>query len=786
MISPALEILNQKGTPMFNSDLFANRPTAGIEGRIFISIDTHEFYRDTGTSWELIGGAGSGTIDGIGTAGYLPIFWDSNTISDSSVYEDPNEVITSKSVRANSIYLTNMTAGNGALYYGVAANRLTLANYNAGGNVVIEVNGGGAAQFISGADLSTRFYGNIIRDGGTASQFLKADGSLDSTAYQPLLTNPVTGTGTATQVAFWGSSSSISGSNNLFWDSTNNRLGINTNIPGTALDVHGTNVIVQLNGTGTSNSRVSFQNAGNGKWQLGNIYSSGSNYFSIYDVVNSIDRVSLQNTGSMLLTGYFMNDRTSTAVFNDGWYGVYSQNTITIPANTSFQNVGNVFGSLYGRQLMTFEGNATFGNANVPASMLGNNIFAFSSAGSTITVNQGSGGTRAMSSVTAFNWINSANTGSVSNLAGFQVLAPYKGGTANLSVTSYYGLLINASDERTAFTITNKWGIYQEGINDRNYFNGNILVKTNTDNGNALQVSGNANFTGNLTVSGTLSATISGYLPLSGGTLTGALSGTSASFSSSVTAGAKSTIYDVSSNYQLSLGYSSSFYYDLGRSAVDGYFDFYGNQSGAIGYRFGGADGTRLTINASGNIGIGVIPSAWFSAYKAVQVGATASVYGLSGQAYFGNNVYVNSSDANAYITSNSATLYRQASGQHIWYNAPSGTAGNTISFTQAMTLDASGRLGIGTPSPSYKLHVQGTSYFFDQSIFGDKVGIGTLSPSEKLEVNGNIKTAAPSGNTAGAWKLGGTPVSIGGSDATAIPVEIDGSIYYLMCAYPA
>jgi hypothetical protein len=31
---------------------------------------------------------------------------------------------------------------------------------------------------------------------------------------------------------------------------------------------------------------------------------------------------------------------------------------------------------------------------------------------------------------------------------------------------------------------------------------------------------------------------------------------------------------------------------------------------------------------------------------------------------------------------------------------APSGTAGNTISFTQAMTLDASGNLGIGTTSP--------------------------------------------------------------------------------------
>jgi chorismate mutase len=35
----------------------------------------------------------------------------------------------------------------------------------------------------------------------------------------------------------------------------------------------------------------------------------------------------------------------------------------------------------------------------------------------------------------------------------------------------------------------------------------------------------------------------------------------------------------------------------------------------------------------------------------------------------------------------------------HAWYTAPSGTAGNAISFTQAMTLDASGNLLVGTTS---------------------------------------------------------------------------------------
>jgi hypothetical protein len=44
-----------------------------------------------------------------------------------------------------------------------------------------------------------------------------------------------------------------------------------------------------------------------------------------------------------------------------------------------------------------------------------------------------------------------------------------------------------------------------------------------------------------------------------------------------------------------------------------------------------------------------------------------------------------------------SAPGYAQATGSHVWFTAPSGTAGNAISFTQAMTLDASGNLAVGT-----------------------------------------------------------------------------------------
>jgi hypothetical protein len=116
--------------------------------------------------------------------------------------------------------------------------------------------------------------------------------------------------------------------------------------------------------------------------------------------------------------------------------------------------------------------------------------------------------------------------------------------------------------------------------------------------------------------------------------------------------------------------------------------------------------GSALTFDGS-NLGLGVTPSAWGSGIKVLQFAndASLSTHTAGGNLFLNSNAYYNGTNW-IYSNSNLASQYQQFIGKHIWYNAPSGTAGNAISFTQTMTLDASGNLGIGTSSPQDTLDI--------------------------------------------------------------------------------
>jgi len=119
----------------------------------------------------------------------------------------------------------------------------------------------------------------------------------------------------------------------------------------------------------------------------------------------------------------------------------------------------------------------------------------------------------------------------------------------------------------------------------------------------------------------------------------------------------------------------------------------------------GGTATTAITIDNSQNVGVGVTPNTW-TITNVLQIGSNATYGGAwygastaSGGVYLGSNNYYNS--VFKYQTANPATYYSQndaGSGTHRWFIS-SGTpsANGAITFTNAMTLDASGNLLIGT-----------------------------------------------------------------------------------------
>jgi hypothetical protein len=188
---------------------------------------------------------------------------------------------------------------------------------------------------------------------------------------------------------------------------------------------------------------------------------------------------------------------------------------------------------------------------------------------------------------------------------------------------------------------------------------------------------------------------------------------------------------------------------------------------GSSNMTFHNGGNERMRIDASGNLGLGVTPSAWSTLYsqKAFQFGPVGSLMSLQASTT-NNQTYVNSNAVNlssdwTYMYSDSATSYRQYAGTHVWFNAPSGTAGNAITFTQAMTLDASGNLLVGKTSAAGAdinvvgnvLKPTGANYFTatsDGSIFN------------RLTTDGTIIDFRKNGTTVGSIAAGSSNLIIG------------------------
>lgn len=117
------------------------------------------------------------------------------------------------------------------------------------------------------------------------------------------------------------------------------------------------------------------------------------------------------------------------------------------------------------------------------------------------------------------------------------------------------------------------------------------------------------------------------------------------------------------------------------------------------------ASTTPVVLDSAGNLALGVTPQTQDATYRAISISSNANYWSLAGHgssACEGNllwNAKTSGNETFTYMnTGDLATRFRQ-SGYFSWYVAPSGTAGDAISFTQAMSLTADGNLLLGTTS---------------------------------------------------------------------------------------
>ena len=207
--------------------------------------------------------------------------------------------------------------------------------------------------------------------------------------------------------------------------------------------------------------------------------------------------------------------------------------------------------------------------------------------------------------------------------------------------------------------------------------------------------------------------------------------------------------------------------------------------------RWGNADaisigttaGTEIArFTASGQLGLGVTPSAWQS-FKGLQVGQVGSFasndFGSGNiQTFIGQNTYYDNAGFK-YIQSGTAAMMRMIlGGEFQWHQtSTSGSANGAITFTQAMTLDASGNLSLRLATGAT------TNLFGFQNSSGTQIQRILYDDSDgSLTIGGGTSTGYPvkifTGNTERMRITSGGNVLLGTTTDNGLKLQVSGDIF--------
>ena len=143
------------------------------------------------------------------------------------------------------------------------------------------------------------------------------------------------------------------------------------------------------------------------------------------------------------------------------------------------------------------------------------------------------------------------------------------------------------------------------------------------------------------------------------------------------------------------------------------------NRTADLGFstRLNGTMSEKMRIDSSGNVNIGGKDyHSHQTTVDSLQIGYALNLYedsyntGTLNYAVWANNSYYSSGGGNKYMRNDEASRIMQYDGNLSFQNAAAGTADNAVSFADRFFIKADGNVGIGTTSPTKKLHVIGDS----------------------------------------------------------------------------
>ena len=230
-----------------------------------------------------------------------------------------------------------------------------------------------------------------------------------------------------------------------------------------------------------------------------------------------------------------------------------------------------------------------------------------------------------------------------------------------------------------------------------------------------------------------------------------------------------------------------------GTTSTDTYRGYVQYAHGTDYMAFWTAATERARIDSSGNLGLGVTPSAWGTVIGLQVRNANISdLGGTSNNSNFGSNWYYDGTNFK-YLSSASATNIKQLNGAFQFLTAPSDTAGNNITFTEAMTLDASSNLAVnGTVSLTTDVLFRSAagqptrgsiSMNYSTGEWGFSAGVAGTTYFQTFSTNGSERARITSG---GSWLVGTTDATPATSDVAGFAVASSGITYISADANPA